>query len=55
MPRPVKDPVRQAIVKAYPPAPAGMKKRYSPAERTVKYVPKTAKDLMREQLPKTRP
>jgi hypothetical protein len=55
MARIVKDPVRQAIVKAYPPAPKGMKKAYTETTRTVKYIPKTPNEIMRERLRKTRP
>jgi hypothetical protein len=49
-----KDPVRALIVKNAPPAPGGMKKSYDPNTRTVNYVTKTAREQMRERLPKTR-
>ena len=47
-----KDPVRAMIVKNFPPAPAGMKKQYVPGSQTVKYVPKTPKELLRPLRPK---
>ena len=42
-----KDPVRHSVVKNTPPAPPGMKKRYDPSTRTVKYVPKTPREMLR--------
>jgi len=45
-----KDPVREQIVKNTPPAPQGMKKHYDPQTRTVKYVPKTPREQLRESL-----
>ena len=39
------------IVKNTPPAPPGMKKRYDPDTHTVKYVPKTPRELLREKTP----
>jgi hypothetical protein len=42
-----KDPVRHLIVKSAPPAPPGMKKHYNPDTRTVKYVLKTPREMLR--------
>lgn len=58
MPKPVKDPVRHAIVKAMPPALPGMKKQWHQDSRSVTYVPKTPADLARQAIkppPKPRP
>ena len=50
MPRPVKDPVRHAIVKAMPPALPGMKKQWHEDSRSVTYVQKTTAELARQAI-----
>lgn len=45
-----KDPAREMVVKSAPPALPGMKKKYDANTHTVSYVPKTAREQLREGL-----
>ncbi len=43
-----RDPLRAQIMKSFPSAPQGMKKQYDPSNHTVRYVPKTPAELLRD-------
>jgi hypothetical protein len=50
-----KDQLREQIVEHAPAAPPGMKKHYEPETRSVRYVPKTARELLREGVRRGKP